>query len=130
MRKIGFDIHGVVDKFPDIFTTLGRIFVNAGIEVHIITGSPDGPMIQAELYKAGMIKGVHYTHFFSILDYNESLGNSVQYDKYGYGWCDNDIWNKTKGEYCKNNNIDLMIDDSDEYHKYFDLDKTVYCLVK
>ena len=128
--KVGFDVHGVMDKHPDLFNTLGTLFVSAGIEVHIITGSPAGPEVALELQRAGMKLGINYTHFFSILDYHSYIGNDVKYDKLGHGWMDNELWNKTKGDYCKREGIDLMIDDSDEYHKHFNLDKTVYCLVK
>lgn len=130
MKKVGFDIHGAIDAYPKVFTKMGEILVASGCEVHVITGSPAGPEVEAELEAAGMKKDVNYTHFFSILDYHEELGNDVQYDKHGRGWLDNEIWNKTKAVYCSKYGIDLMIDDSPEYHKHFDLDNTMYCLVQ
>jgi len=41
---------------------------------------------------------------------------------------DDDIWNKTKAKYCEVMKLDLHIDDSDVYGKYFK--DTVYLEVK
>lgn len=36
--RIGLDIHGVIDTFPDYFRELSYQAVTGGHEVHIITG--------------------------------------------------------------------------------------------
>jgi len=118
----GFDVHGVLDAKPDVIIALMRALKRAGHEVHIITGSKNGKRIINYLKKYGVFAGIHYTHFFSISSHLISKGVKVRYIK-GKPWFNEDIWNKTKGEYCKRNNIALMIDDSDVYGESF---KTPY----
>ncbi len=114
MLKIGFDFHGVLDTHSKMFAELSKIFVANGCEVHVITGSKITPKFQQELIDLG----IQYTHIFSIVDYHESIGTPVQYDERG-PWIDADLWNRTKADYCSREGINLHIDDSDEYGKFF-----------
>jgi len=116
--KYGFDVHGVIDTYPDVIVPLMRALKRAGHEVHIITGSKVGKRINNYLKKYGVYKGIHYTHFFSISSHLISKGEIVKYIK-GKPWFKGNKWDKTKGEYCKRNEIALMLDDSDSYGKYF-----------
>ena len=36
--KIGLDIHGVCDANPEFFAELTNLFIEAGHEIHILTG--------------------------------------------------------------------------------------------
>jgi hypothetical protein len=129
MIKIGFDIHGCIDTYPDIFSSLGKLFVDSGMEVHVITGASWNDRTAKELSDNGMVKGENYTHFFSIVDYHKSIGNEIEIDDKGNPWLPNDIWDKTKAVYCSKQEIKLMFDDSDIYGKYFNLDNTMYCQI-
>lgn len=113
--KFGFDIHGVSDTYPEIFAKMSEALVNAGHEVHILTGPPWNDRIKNELKDIGMV----YTHFFSILDSLESKGVPITWDEKGHGHADKTFWNRAKAEYCVEVGIDLHIDDSDEYHEHF-----------
>jgi len=124
IKKIGFDIHGVISSDPELFRELSEVFRSDGYEVHIITG----PRIYAP-YKTKMGKfnsvieeldkyGVVYDQLFSVLDYSISLGVDAWEDENGW-WTSDISWNKTKGEYCFRNNIALHIDDTKIYGEYF-----------
>lgn len=67
--KISFDIHGVMDHLPDVFSFLSKIIVENGAELHVITGSPIS-VAEKELEKLN----ITYTHLFSIPDYHISIG--------------------------------------------------------
>lgn len=118
--KIGLDIHGVMDEVPELFAVLSKTLVEAGHEVHVITGPPDGPRIREELARLG----ISFTHFFSIVDYHQSIGSEIITDAKGHHYVDDYLWDKTKGDYCLREKIDLHIDDSDSYSFFF---KTPYC---
>ena len=113
--KFGFDIHGVSDKYPKTFAAMSKALVDAGHEVHVLTGPPWNDRIKKELEDIG----ITYTHFFSILDYLKEKGVPITWDDRGRGWADKEHWNVAKAEYCRDNDIDLHIDDSDEYHEHF-----------
>jgi len=124
--KIGLDIHGVIDTLP-FLAVLSEVLVTNGHEVHIITGAPwsavsDGTYthegISDYLINHGFIKDKNFTHFFSIVDYHNSIGTQVTCDVNGC-WLENDIWNKTKAEYCERMGINLHLDDSMTYAKLF-----------
>lgn len=112
---IGFDVHGVLDAKPKLFSTLSNLLVLNGHEVHILTGSRDTPEIRDELDSYG----IKYTHFFSISDYNKEIGTKMWNDENGNPWMDQEVWNKTKADYCRRNNIDLHFDDTIQYGDHF-----------
>lgn len=114
--KIGLDIHGVCDTSPEFFKVLTKLFVDAGHEVHILTGRrvSDGAIKEIEDLN------ISYTHFFSIADYHESSGTEMSNDNNGNPWMDDETWDRTKGDYCKRNNIDFCLDDTERYGKYFE----------
>lgn len=64
------------------------------------------------------LKIIDYDNVFSIVDYHKSIGTQMwQGEK---GWHMNkDFWNPTKGEWAKRENIDLHLDECEEYEKYF-----------
>jgi hypothetical protein len=114
MKKVGLDFHGVLDKHTEFFSDLTKLLVANLWQVHIITGAKLTTDFIARLDSLG----IDYTHLFSIVDYHESIGTQVNYDSSG-PWIDTELWNKTKAEYCEKNGIDMHIDDSDVYGKYF-----------
>jgi hypothetical protein len=112
--KIGFDVHGVLTRYPFIFSVLTRQLVKQGHEVHIVTGSKHtNPVIQ----KMKSFR-IEWTQFFSIIDYHVSIGAEVKYDENG-PWIDERLWNQTKAEYAKRCGLDLHIDDSEVYGEFF-----------
>jgi len=115
--KLGLDVHGVIDSLPEVFSFLTKSIISSKGEVHIITGGRiDDDMIN-------MLKrfDIHYTHLFSILDYHLSIGTPTDgnHPKYGFPMISDEIWDKTKGDYCKKHNISLHIDDTLIYNENF-----------
>jgi hypothetical protein len=113
--KIGIDLHGVAFEYPEFFTTLGKLFIEAGHEVHIITGAVLNDKLKEKLRKHAIVEGVNYSHFFSIVQHHLDLGNEVNFDENGNPWMDEDVWNRTKAEYCQNNNIEMHFDDEKKH---------------
>lgn len=124
MLKFGFDIHGVLDTKPRFYSLLTKRLVSLGHEVHIITGAHRTDSLIGELDSYG----IEWTHFFSIADYHVSIGTSIEYSDTNNPWMSSDKWDRTKADYCKLNKIDLHIDDSEVYGKYFT--STVYVQIK
>lgn len=120
--KIGIDYHGVIDKKSRFFSIFTKRLINAGHEVHIITGHELTPNFIENL----ITKGIVWTKIFSISSYHKNKGTKVWYDKKNTPWMREDIWNRTKAEYCKKEDINLHIDDSKEYCKHF---STPYMLI-
>jgi hypothetical protein len=113
---VGLDFHGVIDVDPKKFSELSKRVMVQGGEVHIITGSP----ITEELRRALINYGIYWTHLFSITDYHKSIKTPIRFDEAGNPWIEETAWDRTKGDYCREHNIDLHIDDSDTYGNYFD----------
>jgi len=116
MRKIGIDIHGVIDKNPKIFSKLTQWLKSNGYEIHILTGAK----ITEELITQLITFNIQYNRLFSILDYHEKNGKTDMWqDDKGNWWIDDDIWNKTKSMYAEGESLDLHIDDTRKYGEYF-----------
>lgn len=115
--KIGLDVHGVIDVAPETFAQLTQRLMSAGHEVHVITGRE----LCAELFDKLDTAGIRYIRVFSITSYHKSIGTYVTYK-------DGDptqpliappLWDRTKADYCAREKIDIHIDDTEEYGKYF-----------
>lgn len=117
--KLGLDIHGVIDKDPGIFNKITHQLLdkNETNQVHIITGA----RYTKELIDGLASNGVVWTHFFSITDHHRNIGTYMQYknDDSNQPVIDDYLWDKTKAMYCRNERIDLHIDDSAVYGEYF-----------
>ena len=114
--KIGLDIHGVIDAYPQLFSKLSNMWVGKGYEVHIVTGQEwEGVVGKVEEAK------ISYTHHFSIVDYHKSIATKMwDNDPRGKGWwMEGDIWTRSKGDYASRVDLDLHFDDSKSYAKYF-----------
>jgi hypothetical protein len=113
--KIGIDIHGVIDLKPAFFRTfIDRARAN-GHEIHIITGGQKKPKLLNQLKDLG----INYDYFFSVSDFLIEQGVPVHFEDSNNPWFDIDQWNKIKSMYCAKQEINIHIDDSDQYGKYF-----------
>ena len=117
--KIGIDYHGVIDHQLEYFSEFCKEAIRRGHQIHVITGGPKSSV--SDTLKQAKIK---YSYIFAIVDYYAAK-NSVSYLTNGDFYIDNILWNKAKGEYCRQEGIDIHIDDSKEYIKWF---TTPYCL--
>jgi hypothetical protein len=120
--KLGLDIHGVADTYSPVYSLLSKLLVEAGHEVHVITGARWSKKTEKEL-KAAKIT---WTHFFSILEWHEQNDTEIWKDPNGYEWISGTEWDRTKAEYCKKEGITMHIDDSPLYALYFDNIPTLY----
>jgi len=125
--KFGFDVHGVLDTHNEVYSTITSALVAAGHEVHVITGAIQTPELTETLKLAGM----SFTHWFSIAQYHIDKGDSEVKFVDGEPWMEDEVWNETKAQYCHEEGIRLLIDDSPVYGKYFDeKNSTIYLLQK
>jgi hypothetical protein len=122
---LGLDFHGVIDKFPELFSALTKAIMGSKGQVYVITGAKASP----ELIKALENYGIEYTGILSIVDYHIKIGTLITYDGVGNPWLDNTVWDTTKAKFCEDYKVDLHIDDSKTYGKYF-TGKTKYLLLK
>lgn len=113
---ISLDLHGVISDMPEFFSFLTKTLIDAGCEVHIVTGGATED--DKKLLRDYNIK---YTNFFSIVDYHKEMGTATSglHPKYGFPMISDEEWDKTKADYCRDNKIDLHIDDTLIYNNYF-----------
>ena len=116
--KIGLDFHGVITKHPEYFSEFCRRALSCGYEIHIITGGPR-KVVEEYLRK----HQIPYTVVFAILDYYDERGVVKFFDNGEFKVPDR-LWNSAKAEYCITKGINMHIDDSKEYVKWF---TTPYC---
>ena len=114
MKRVAFDIHGVIDRDPEFFSWLSHRLRDKGYEIHIITG---GKYVDnARL----LVKwGVYYDHFYSITDHHVELGTPIIEGCPDGEVCIADaLWDRAKGDYCRKNNIHLIVDDTPRYEEF------------
>lgn len=132
--KFAVDIHGVCADKPELWRVMTKAWVDAGHEVHILSGPPMD-QIKGELSGMLFVESIHYTHVFSIVDYHRDiLKTTMKQDCKGNWHLDPAeggdagyyLWDRTKGDYCLRMGVDCIFDDSDAY-KYFVKSPTAYC---
>lgn len=116
--RIAFDIHGVIDTV-DLSVVARKLYENDHI-VFILTGMHWSDDAKDYLKRYGFEKDFNYTKFLSISDYHKEIGTEIHYDEQGNPWLDDRTWNSTKAQICFDYSIDVLIDDSEIYLKYFD----------
>jgi len=112
--KIGIDIHGTIERFPKFFSILIKVLRKIKVEIHITTG-----VEKRFAWKELKRLEIEYDYLFSIVEYHKKIGTLILWDENNRPWIDEYLWNRTKGDYCKINKINLHIDDSLVYGKYF-----------
>ncbi|HBO50024.1 MAG TPA: hypothetical protein DD619_04485, partial [Alphaproteobacteria bacterium] len=111
--KIGVDFHGVINTRPDFFREFCREALKIGMEVYIISGGPRETILAyLNQYR------ISYTKLWCIYDYYEQRHQVEFYDDGSFHVAD-ELWNKAKAEYCKEQNICVHIDDSAIYGREF-----------
>jgi hypothetical protein len=113
--KIGFDIHGVIDKHPELFKEISDRYVQAGHEIHILTGQ-EWEIVKHQVAMAG----VKFHKYFSIVDHHKEVGTKMyqRTDREGW-WMDSLSWDCSKGNYALINQLDIHFDDDLKYATYF-----------
>ena len=117
--KIGLDYHGVINDNPAYFQKFCTVAIDRGHELHILTGGPKSK-VERQLADAEIL----YSALFTMVDMYAAQGK-VKYYPDGHFEVDENLWNTAKADYCRQNHIDVQIDDSLIYGQYF---STPYCL--
>ena len=124
--KVAFDIHGVTDTFPAFQEMIRRYMDDDGVEVHIVTGAT----LERSNQEIGhLIDMDRIDGFFSITEHLESRPDIEVKWINGLPWADETAWNIAKADYCYENQIDILFDDSPIYAETFAEIDTVYCQV-
>lgn len=114
MKKVAFDIHGVIDADYEFFSWLSHLLKEKSVEVHIITGGRYSE--NARLLKNW---NIYYDCFFSITDHHVALGTPIVPNcPDGQVCIADDLWDRAKGDYCKKHDIHLLVDDTPRYKDY------------
>ena len=123
--KIGLDIHGVINSDPKKFISLALSLKDKGYVVYIITGATISEDLVNELL--GYNDGEKFwDNLVSIQDTLLERGYSYTFDKFNRPVFDDLLWDSFKGKYCDEHNINIMIDDTESYRKYFNPKKTYF----
>lgn len=117
IKKLGLDYHGVITEANSFLAERAKSAIQAGAEVHILTGASFTKEFQEELRGHGFEKGVHFTHFFSIQDHLRETGIPVHM-RGGLPYADALAWDMAKGEYILFEGLNAIWDDSPMYGKY------------
>ena len=113
--RIGFDLHGILTDFPHVFRPLLKGLVEAGIKVYILSGPPE-EQIKRELLELGYLRGVHYEHALSVINYLQDFQDVKTWqDENGNWWADDTDWWNAKGNIARSYRLDLVVDDSPQY---------------
>lgn len=123
--KIGIDLHETITSDPEMFKVLMAALMADGIEVIIISGPPKA-QIKKELR---VLKITQYDSIESVVDFLLDCGHEHRRDDKGDYHFDNKVWWQSKALICAALNIDLMIDDKEQYGEHF-VGKCRFFLIK
>ena len=120
-RKLNYliDLHGVIDSNPNFFKKFTEDLIKNGNKVYICTGSRFQDAWN-KLKEFNFKKDINFNQIFSISEILESRipAAEIEYDVNMDLWVDDMLWWPTKGNLCKEHNINVIIDDSEEYFVY------------
>ena len=117
--KIGFDLHGVLDTYPEKCESMIKMLKKTGHTVCIVSG-PIVEKINIELEKLGYDK-YYFSDKCSVVDFLTMRGVEFDLTDPDNPWCDEQVWWDAKARICKAYQIDYLIDDSLKYKPAFDL---------
>lgn len=116
-KKVSIDFHGVVNSNPEFFSSFLGLMKAKNIEVYITSGGP-----HKFIARYLNMHNIPYDRIWCIFDYFNAR-EKVEIAADGSFHIDDKLWNSAKGKFCERENIDLHIDDSIVYGRYF---KTPY----
>ena len=129
--KLGLDIHGVIDKYPEKMIKLAQDTMKKGGRVYIITGPPVEKARQEmiNLMATHHVSKPFWNQIYSIVDWMKAKNIPHYTDTNGHVWALRERdWNAVKGQIAVELGLDLHIDDSEEYGEYFP--PGVFCYMK
>lgn len=117
-KRLGIDLHGVIDTDVSKFKWILRLIVLQGKMIHIVSGPP-AEEIKAELDGYGFKEGFHYCQIHSVVDHLKEKDVTMWLDHKNTWWASDEDWWSSKAKICKEFGIEEMIDDKRRYSKYF-----------
>lgn len=117
--KIGIDYHGVITANPQFFKEFNTLALEQGIEIFVLSGG-----FEKDIAEFMQQKQIPYTFIWSLADYFNA-NKQLVYLPDGSFKVDNNLWNKAKADFCRQNGINFHIDDSVLYGEHF---STPFCL--
>ena len=117
--KIGIDYHGVITANPQFFKEFNTLALEQGIEIFVLSGG-----FEKDIAEFMRQKQIPYTSIWSLTDYFNA-NKQLVYLPDGSFKVDNNLWNKAKADFCRQNGINFHIDDSVLYGEHF---STPFCL--
>jgi hypothetical protein len=122
INSIGIDLHGVLDKYPEILKPLLMGLTACGVRIVVVTGPPTLDAVE-ELEKLGYIhtytKLGHYHRVKSIIHFLEVENARMWQDDKGRWWTDEETWWSAKAKICEREELQIMIDNEERYQQYF-----------
>ncbi len=122
-KRIAFDVHGVLDTYPEICMGIVKLLKNMDCTICCVSG-PEKLQIQkelTELAEKGFDEKILFENQYSVVDSLKHWGVKFEYDADNNPWCDEETWWDSKARICKQHNIDILIDDSWKYEAAFKL---------
>lgn len=115
MIKVGIDFHGILEECKDShIVKLLLEELRKHYFVYIVSGPPI-EKLTVELMEAEYEIGKHFDAAISTVDFMKSKGVKMWKDGLGDWWTDEATWNASKGMVCCSYEIDILIDDMEEY---------------
>ena len=124
--KIAFDVHGVLDTLPE-YRQLLRTMLRDGHTIYIISGQPLDEEMEAFLDKYDLYNKHH--EYRSVETYLLEQGNFDYEIRNGQKFWADEIWDPVKAQICKEEEIDMIFDNSLSYAQTFKKVPTVFSLV-
>ncbi len=124
--KIAIDLHGTITKYPESFKIMIDIAIDAGHEVIILSGAPEVD-VEDELSELGVHR---YHRILSVVDWLLRRSDvDMWLNKQGSWETDEKIWWSSKAIICKQEQIDILIDDKVGYKPGFEKINTIFVLL-
>ena len=124
--KIAFDVHGVLDSLIE-YRKLMRTLYHANHEIYIISGQPLDAEMQDFLDEYNLTNWYH--HYYGIESYLLEKGVHTPEERPDGKFWPDEIWDPVKAQICKDEEIDMIFDDSPTYAVAFKDVATHYNLV-
>ena len=113
IKKVSIDFHGVINSNPKFFSEFFELLQAKGVEVYVTSG---GPQKFVERYL--LLNNIPYNHIWCIFDHFNKR-EKIELSADGSFRIDDKLWNTAKSRFCAHENIDIHIDDSVVYGRYF-----------
>ena len=116
--KVAFDVHGTLDRSPQMIIIWMKMFRESGHDICIISGPPILEIrkhlneIHGEFFK-------DFIQIYSVVDWIKDQGIAMDQNENGSWYCNDAHWWRSKAVMCQEFDIDMIIDNEIRYKKHF-----------